>query len=82
VDVPSNQHVKIYNMMKTKLEIENTLLEEAEQYAQVTDKVEIIRIALTEFIQNHKKKNLQDLKGKIKFSQDYDYKNMRKNELL
>jgi metal-responsive CopG/Arc/MetJ family transcriptional regulator len=68
--------------MKTQLEIESSLLEEAEQYAHVSDRIEIIRIALTEFIQNHKKKNLHDLKGKIKFSDDYDYKNMRKTELL
>jgi hypothetical protein len=68
--------------MKTHLEIDETILEEAQKYAQVSDTKELIRIVFYEYIENHKKKNLTDLKGKIKFYENYDYKNMRKNELL
>ena len=65
--------------METHLDIDKLLLEEATQYAKVSDKNELIRIVLTEFINNHRKRNLKDLKGKIKFSEKYDYKEMRKN---
>ncbi len=68
--------------METHLEIEKSLLEEAQKYAQVSDTKELIRIVFYEYIENHKKKNIMDLKGKIKFSDNYDYKNMRKTELL
>lgn len=31
------------------------------------------------FVKNRKRKNLKDLKGKIQFRSDYDYKSMREN---
>jgi len=40
-------------------------------------KRELIETALREFVKNKKVKNLRDLKGKILFADDYDYKKMR-----
>lgn len=40
-------------------------------------KKELIDAALREFVQTRKMKDMRDLKGKIKFSADYDYKKMR-----
>ena len=65
--------------MQTQLEVENLLINEALQYVEVSDENELIRIVLEEFIKNHRKKNLSDLKGKIKFRKNYNYKEMRVN---
>jgi len=66
-------------VMQTQIEIDEKLLEEAEKYANVTDKSMLFRIVLTEYVLAHRKKDLTDLKGKIFFSENYDYKEMRKN---
>ena len=68
--------------MVTQLEIEDVLINEAFKYTNISNENELIRIVLEEFIKNHKKKNLSDLKGKIKFQEDYDYKEMRINNKL
>ncbi len=63
--------------MRTNIVLDDDLIEEAFKYAGVKTKKELIQIALQEYIDNHKKKNLIDLKGKINFSDQYDYKKMR-----
>lgn len=67
--------------MQTLFEIDEHLIEEAIKYAKVTDKNELIKIVLIEFINNRKSLNIKDLKGEIEFREDYDYKEMRKNIL-
>lgn len=47
--------------------------------AQVKTKKEAVAIALRKFVQNRKRRNLVELKGKIKFAEGYDYKSMRNN---
>jgi len=37
----------------------------------------LIHLALEEFVQNRKRKDLRELKGKISFFEGYDYKKMR-----
>ena len=43
------------------------------------NKKTVIETALLEFVQKREQKNLKDLRGKIKFEDDYDYKTMRKD---
>jgi hypothetical protein len=38
---------------------------------------ELIELALREFIENHCRCDVRELKGKIAIRQDYDYKKMR-----
>jgi hypothetical protein len=54
-------------------------MEEAFRYAPVTTKKELIHLALVEFVENHKRKDVRELKGVIKIADDYDYKAMRAN---
>lgn len=63
--------------MRTNIDIDETLLQEAFKFTTVKTKKELIQVALEEFVKHHNKKNLMDLKGKIKFADDYDYKKMR-----
>jgi Arc/MetJ family transcription regulator len=63
--------------MRTNIVIDDELLQEAFKYTNVTTKKEIINLALKEFVENAKKLSLLDLKGKISFDENYDYKMMR-----
>jgi Arc/MetJ family transcription regulator len=64
--------------MRTNIVLDDELVEEAFKFSQtVSTKRELIETALREYVNNRKRKNLKKLKGKIKFSIDYDYKKMR-----
>ncbi len=66
--------------MRTNIDIEKELLEEAFKFTDIKTKKDLINLALKEFVETHKRKNLLELKGKIKFSEDYDYKRMREGK--
>lgn len=42
-----------------------------------TSENEILTIALQEFISKRKKLDIRDIKGKIEFAENYEYKSMR-----
>ncbi|MDR1025001.1 MAG: type II toxin-antitoxin system VapB family antitoxin [Treponema sp.] len=64
--------------MRTNIVLDDNLVEEAFKFSQtVSTKRELIETALKEYVNNRKRKSLKELKGKIKFSVDYDYKKMR-----
>ena len=63
--------------MRTNIVLNDKLISEAKKYSSAKTKKEIVEIALSEFVENHKRKDLRDLKGLIKFKKDYDYKKMR-----
>ena len=66
--------------MRTNIVLNDALVEEAMRLAKVDTKKDVINLALEEFVKNHRKKNLMDLKGKVKFDDDYDYKSMREGK--
>lgn len=67
--------------MRTTIVLNDELVDEAFKYAtDIKTKRELIEVALKEFIQVRKIKDLRDLKGKIQFSDDYDYKKMRNDD--
>ena len=58
--------------------INDILIREAFKYSKdVRTEQELFEIALQEYIMHRKQKNLKDLRGKITFREDYDYKKMR-----
>ena len=64
--------------MRTNIVLDDELVSEAFKYADgVSTKRELVEDALREYVENRKRKNLKDLRGKIKFREDYDYKGMR-----
>jgi Arc/MetJ family transcription regulator len=65
--------------MRTNIVLNDELIDEAFKYSQtISTKRELIETALREYVNNRKRKNIKELKGKIKFRDDYDYKSMRK----
>ena len=67
----------IFLIMRTNIEIDDKLMEEAFRLANVKTKKELVHLALKEFIKAKKKKDLLELSGKIQFHEGYDYKSMR-----
>ncbi|ACM59801.1 Arc/MetJ family transcription regulator [Caldicellulosiruptor bescii] len=63
--------------MRTNIFIDENLLKKVMEIAGVKTKKEAVEIALREYLENHTRKNLLELKGKIMFAEDYDYKRMR-----
>ena len=65
--------------MRTNVVLNDELVNEAFKYSQViSTKRELIEIALKEYVDNRKRKNISELRGKIKFRENYNYKAMRK----
>jgi len=63
--------------MRTNVELDDALVEEAFRLTAVKTKKELLHQALKALIQSHKRKNLLDLAGKVQLAEDYDYKDLR-----
>jgi len=63
--------------MRTNIVIDDELMEEALKISKAKTKKEIIHQALKEFVENRKRLDLREIKGRIKFAEGYDYKKMR-----
>lgn len=63
--------------MRTNIDLEDKLVEEAFSLTGLRTKKELVHLALRELVKSRKKKNLLDLSGQIQFSDDYDYKKLR-----
>ena len=66
--------------MRTNVEIDNKLVNEAIKLSGIKTKKGVISCALQEFVATRKRGNLLDIEGKIKFLDGYDYKAMRENK--
>ena len=65
--------------MRTNIVLNDELVAEAFILSRtISTKRELVDTALREYVNNRKRKNLRELKGKIKFRDNYDYKSMRK----
>lgn len=63
--------------MRTNIVLDEDLVEEAFRYAKVTTKRELIDLALREFLENHKRRDISALRGKGLLDSKYDYKSLR-----
>ena len=64
--------------MRTNIDLDDSLVNEAFKYADVKTKKELINLSLKEFIETRKRRDLGDLRGKIRFHHGYDHKSMRR----
>jgi Arc/MetJ family transcription regulator len=64
--------------MRTNVIIDDSLLEEAFILTKIKTKKELLKTALEELIENRKRKDIREIRGKINFYEDYDYKEMRR----
>jgi len=63
--------------MRTNVVIDDEVMEEALKISKMRTKKELIHRALEEFIRNRKRLDLKEIRGKVKFDEDYDYKKLR-----
>lgn len=66
--------------MRTNIVLDDELIGEALKLENVKSKKELIHRALKEFIEVRKRKSLLDLKGKINFIENYNYKALREDK--
>ena len=66
--------------MRTNINLDNDLVDEAFRCTGAKTKKELIHIALKELVENRNRLNLLDLAGKIKFVEGYDYKSLREDK--
>ena len=65
--------------MRTNVVLDDELVSEAFNYSKtISTKKELIETALKEYVDTRKRKNIGELRGRISFHEDYDYKAMRK----
>jgi Arc/MetJ family transcription regulator len=66
-------------IVRTNVVLDDELVGEAFKYSEtISTKKELIETALKEYVNNRKRKNIKELRGKIRFREDYDHKAMRK----
>lgn len=64
--------------MRTNIDINDELLEEAFSVSKARSKKDLIHNALREYIRLRKRKNLTELAGTIEFNEGYNHKKLRK----
>jgi Arc/MetJ family transcription regulator len=64
--------------MRTNIVLDDGLVREAFKYSKAKTKRGLIHEALKELISSRRRLDLRDLKGKIAFQEDYDYKKLRR----
>jgi len=63
--------------MRTNMSLDDTLVAAAFKYTKARTEKELIDTALVEMIESHRRLDLLDLAGKIKFAPGYDHKILR-----
>lgn len=66
--------------MRTNIDLDDSLLEEAFRYAKVSTKKDLVHLALREFIANRRRLDVRELRGSGGIRPDYDYKQLRTEE--
>jgi Arc/MetJ family transcription regulator len=67
-------------ILRTNIVLDDRLVEEAFEYAHVKAKRELMDLALREFVENHKRRDIRELRGKISFHPGYDHKKLREGK--
>jgi Arc/MetJ family transcription regulator len=63
--------------VRTNIVLDDELVEEAFRHSNAKTKRELVDMALREFVDNHRRKDVRELRGKISFHPGYDYKKLR-----
>lgn len=63
--------------MRTNIVFDDELVEEAFRHSNAKTKRELVDLALREFVENHKRKDVRELHGKVRLRKGYDHKRLR-----
>lgn len=65
---------------RTNIMLDEELVEEARRYAGAGSTRELVDMALREFVDNHRRRDLRELRGRISIEPGYDHKKLRTEE--
>ena len=63
--------------MRTNIELDQKLVQEAQRLSRIKTKRALIHQALLEFVASRKRLDLRELRGSYLIDEDYDYKALR-----
>ena len=63
--------------MRTNIVLDDKIVAEAFRYAGVTTKRELVHVALCEYVESHRRRDLRLLRGRVQLFETYDYKALR-----
>ena len=66
--------------MRTNIVIDDEIMQTAMRVSGITTKKGVVEQAIREFVANRTRKNLSDLRGKIRFAEGYNYLDHRKGK--
>ena len=64
--------------MRTNVVLDDAPVRAALRFSGAKTKIEVFETALREFVATHGRRDLRELKGKVRFRKGYDYKALRK----
>ncbi len=64
--------------MRTNIVIDDEMMRAAMEVSGIRTKKDVVEQAIQEFVARRTRKNLADLRGKIRFADGYEYKALRK----
>ncbi len=70
-------HIRRCIDLRTNIVLDDELVEEAFKHSDAKTKRELVDLALREFVENHKRKDIRELRGEISFHPGYDYNKLR-----
>jgi Arc/MetJ family transcription regulator len=65
--------------MRTNIDLDAALVEEAFRYADVRTKKDLVHLALREFIAQRRRLDMRELRGSVRFADGYDPKRLRED---
>jgi len=68
--------------MRTNIVLDDALVKKAMKLSKAKTKKDLMHEALEELITARQKRDLRDLRGKISFRDNYDYKSLRKGRAV
>ena len=66
--------------MRTNIVLDDQLVARAAKISGIRTKRALIMTALKEFVVNHSRRDIRELKGKVAFSSGYDHKALREGK--
>lgn len=66
--------------MRTNIVLDDELIEQALKCAGVKTKREAVERALREFVENHRRRDVRELRGTVRIRKGYDHKRLRTGE--
>lgn len=65
--------------MRTNIDLDEDLVQAAQRLSGIETKKGVVHEALRFYVETRGRKNLLDLRGKIRFAPGYDYKSLRED---